>query len=39
VHEEKYRNLYPGYNDGIAVGQIIGLPPVLVYAQPAIRKR
>lgn len=39
IHEEKNRLGYPGFQDGIATGQVIGLPPVAHFAKSPLKEK
>ena len=39
VHEEFTNMGYPGYQDSLATGMVIGLPPVLIFGSKAIKER
>ncbi|KAJ2995148.1 hypothetical protein HDV02_001033 [Globomyces sp. JEL0801] len=39
IHEELITLTCPSYQDGLGAGMVIGLPPVMHFAKPAIRDR
>lgn len=39
IHEEFCNMGYPGFQDSLATGMVIGLPPVLHFGQPKLRER
>ena len=39
AHEEMSCIGYPGFQDGLACGMVIGLPPVLHFGKPALQER
>ena len=39
AHEEMARVGYPGYVDSLGAGMVIGLPPVMNFAEPTLKQR